>query len=142
MVERCSICFEEETDCRFLPCRHAVCCLDCYYRMHFGELRKRKRLRCPLCRTSVEEVELADPGRMTMRVFVEKLSGATETLQTCAHERVAVFAKRLSLKLGIPPDVLRLSYGSRILERDRWLAVYNIQNGATLSLHLIFRRGF
>mmetsp|Transcript_17305 Transcript_17305/g.15209 ORF Transcript_17305/g.15209 Transcript_17305/m.15209 type:complete len:101 (-) Transcript_17305:373-675(-) len=42
----CSICYESDRDCVFLPCKHNVCCLKCS-----------KNVRtCPICRFKITDV--------------------------------------------------------------------------------------
>jgi len=88
----------------------------------------------------METVELVDPEPNAMQVFVKTLGKVDVIpLRAHAHEGVEVLKKRLSLKLGIPPDILRLSHGRRVLEYDMKLVDYNIQKGSTLSLRLNLR---
>ena len=74
-----------------------------------------------------------------MPIFIKTLGGLTIELNVKNDETIANVKKKISDRVGIPPDQQWLFYGGKILEEYSTLSYYNIQEGS--SLHLSVKRG-
>lgn len=78
---------------------------------------------------------------MNTQIYVKTLTGKTVTTDIPFEGRIADVKRALCDKEGIPADQQRLIYTGRVLEDDKELSDYNIQDGSTLNLVLRLRGG-
>lgn len=75
----------------------------------------------------------------TMQIFIKIMNGKTIALNVESDWTIEVVKLAIQSREGAPPDQMRLIWSRHMLEDDRTLADYNIQEKTTLDLVLRLR---
>ncbi|XP_056845754.1 polyubiquitin-like [Raphanus sativus] len=78
-------------------------------------------------------VRFLRPG---IQIFVKTFTGETITVEVDSLDIVEYLKEKIQDKVGIPPNLQRITFGGRPLDDSLTLAYYNIQKESTLFLHM------
>merc|ERR1719487_447240 len=133
----CSLCQDICTAPVMLNCtgQHRVC-TKCYIEL-VGQDSK-----CPLCKTVVPSpytVLAAPPGLSS--IFVVNMAGKRSLYEVNGGTKVAELMLMIQDRDGINPELYRLIWAARVMEDDKTLSDYNLQNLQVLQLVMRHKGG-
>ena len=115
-------------------------CDECNFGCHNCRGRVNPNLASFLEEAGVAEYDIVGHFRFlsnTIRIFVQAMNGKTITLDVDQREWVEELKGQLEVIVWVPPGRQRLIFEGEVLDDDKRLADYNIQNESTLTLAFV-----